>query len=60
MGVTSFPQAGSPAHAETGGLGRGHQPVDGDRQTFHDLGESISEAGEQLGEWLRKGRGPGE
>ena len=30
------------------------------RQTFHDLGESISEAGEQLGEWLRKGRGPGE
>jgi Zn-dependent protease with chaperone function len=30
------------------------------RQTFRDLGESIGDAGEQLSDWLRKTREPGE
>jgi Zn-dependent protease with chaperone function len=30
------------------------------RETFHDLGESIGGAGEQLSEWLRKARSGGE
>jgi hypothetical protein len=26
------------------------------RQTFHDLGESVGDAGQQLSDWLRKAR----
>src|SRR5439155_22698262 len=37
VGIAALPQAWPPADAETGRLGRGHQPVDGDRQIFDDL-----------------------